>query len=246
MAEFLSTYTILHNLKKIVQEANKQVVLVSPYIKLSGPTFHSLKVAADRNIVIKMIHGKRYLNKNELKTLEEIKNIELYFVKDLHAKCYLNESKMIITSMNLYEFSENNNLEMGVLIDRKNDELLFENAITLVGNIFSNAKRISFISDNSAPTEGDLKHANLQVKIPGFKKPLTQYPPHGHCIRCNTKIEFDPNHPYCNKCFSIWNLIGKYHYPEKRCHACGETETTSRDSPICYTCHIALESFIET
>ena len=42
-------------------------------------------------------------------------HVHLYFSKNLHAKCYLNEKKMIITSMNLYEFSQVNNREMAFL-----------------------------------------------------------------------------------------------------------------------------------
>ncbi len=34
--------------------------------------------------------------------------------QNLHAKCYLNEKAAIITSMNLYDFSQVNNNEMGV------------------------------------------------------------------------------------------------------------------------------------
>ena len=38
---------------------------------------------------------------------------------------YLNESKLIITSMNLYEYSENNR-EMGVLIEKSVDNKVFK------------------------------------------------------------------------------------------------------------------------
>src|SRR5690606_5768052 len=37
----------------------------------------------------------------------------------LHAKYYANESRAILTSMNLYGFSQNNNIEVGVLMEKK-------------------------------------------------------------------------------------------------------------------------------
>lgn len=44
--------------------------------------------------------------------------------KNLHAKCYLNENEAIITSMNLYEFSQMNNNEMGIHLTKSgNPEL---------------------------------------------------------------------------------------------------------------------------
>ncbi len=37
----------------------------------------------------------------------------------LHAKCYMNESEAIVTSLNLYEFSQVNNIEMGFYINNQ-------------------------------------------------------------------------------------------------------------------------------
>ena len=36
--------------------------------------------------------------------------------KNLHAKCYLNEKEALLTSMNLYEYSQEHNDEMGILV----------------------------------------------------------------------------------------------------------------------------------
>ena len=61
-------------------------------------------------------------------------------IADLHAKCYLNEELCIITSLNLYEFSQINNNEMGVLIRRSEDAELYKEA-------YEEAQRIIRISD---------------------------------------------------------------------------------------------------
>ena len=62
------------------------------------------------------------------------------YCKNLHAKCYLNEELCIITSLNLYEFSQINNNEMGVLIQRSEDPELYKEA-------YEEAQRIIRISD---------------------------------------------------------------------------------------------------
>ena len=48
----------------------------------------------------------------------KLEYVQSVFCKNLHAKCYLNESTCIISSLNLYEFSQVNNNEMGVLIEK--------------------------------------------------------------------------------------------------------------------------------
>ena len=53
---------------------------------------------------------------------KELKHLGLYFCENLHAKCYFNENLMVITSMNLHEFSQTNNREMGVLIKREEEK----------------------------------------------------------------------------------------------------------------------------
>jgi phosphatidylserine/phosphatidylglycerophosphate/cardiolipin synthase-like enzyme len=75
--------------------------------------------------------------KNWLKGLQFVRTS---FCKNLHAKCYINEEKCIVTSLNLYEFSQVNNNEMGVLIYRHEDPELYRDA-------FDEAQRIIRVSD---------------------------------------------------------------------------------------------------
>ena len=59
-----------------------------------------------------------------------------YNAPRLHAKCYLNEQAAIITSLNLYEFSQQNNEEMGVYIENK------DIGKKLYAEIFSDVNRL--------------------------------------------------------------------------------------------------------
>jgi phosphatidylserine/phosphatidylglycerophosphate/cardiolipin synthase-like enzyme len=68
--------------------------------------------------VTTVIFGKQELNPDEMKFLQGLRFVILKYNEDLHAKCYVNDDKMVITSLNLYEFSMANNKEMGVLIDK--------------------------------------------------------------------------------------------------------------------------------
>ena len=66
--------------------------------------------------------------------------IRTSFCKNLHAKCYMNEEMCIVTSVNLYEFSQVNNNEMGILIRCAEDSQLYKDA-------YEEAQRIIRISD---------------------------------------------------------------------------------------------------
>src|SRR5690606_13617598 len=56
------------------------------------------------------------------------------------AKCYLNEEICIVTSLNLYEFSQVNNNEMGILLRRSEDGEIYKDA-------YEEAQRIIRISE---------------------------------------------------------------------------------------------------
>src|SRR5690606_27510368 len=105
MAEFLTTSGISHQIEDIIIDADSKLILVSPFLQLSKNLLQRLKEASGNKVNIKIIYGKDELKQSEKDSLSEINNLEIYFLENLHAKCYLNEKKMVITSMNMYEFS---------------------------------------------------------------------------------------------------------------------------------------------
>jgi hypothetical protein len=67
---------------------------------------------------------------------------------------------------------------------------------------------------------------NLISKIVKYQKQLR-----GYCIRCETRIEYNPSVPYCEDCFFIWAQFENPEYEENVCHRCGEYEATSMNKP---------------
>ena len=86
------------------------------------------------------MYGKSELQPQEIEWLSGLTYIRTSFCKNLHAKCYMNENMCIVTSLNLYEFSQVNNNEMGILILRDEDGQLYKDA-------YEEAQRIIRISD---------------------------------------------------------------------------------------------------
>ena len=55
----------------------------------------------------------------------------------LHAKCYLSEQIAIVTSMNFYEYSQNHNYEIGIIIDRSVDSSMYNDICAEVERLWN-------------------------------------------------------------------------------------------------------------
>lgn len=149
---------------------------------------------------------------------------------NLHAKCFFNEKSMVITSMNLYDFSELHNKEMGILISADDDRELYSEA-------FNEADRIIKYSEKIPLKE--IGHKSYQLRKNQIRdKKETFISKKGFCIRCGKDIPFNPEKPYCSRCFSIWAEYENPYYEEKYCHKCGKEIDTTIEYPLCYICNI--------
>ncbi|HJV25645.1 MAG TPA: phospholipase D family protein [Aromatoleum sp.] len=140
MAKFLNTSATNYFLEELIKNAKDRLILISPFLKLND---RMKELLADKNrlkIDVRIVYGKSELQPEEINWLKELTYIRTSFCKNLHAKCYLNEELAIITSLNLYEFSQINNNEMGVLIRRNDDGELYKDT-------YEEAQRIIRISD---------------------------------------------------------------------------------------------------
>jgi len=111
------------------------LILISPFLKLSKDFRELLTYRNNKDKITTIIFGKQELKPDEMKFFESLRFVILKYKEELHAKCYLNDEKMIITSLNLYDFSMANNKEMGVLIEKSNPndrELLMKHSKKLI------------------------------------------------------------------------------------------------------------------
>jgi phosphatidylserine/phosphatidylglycerophosphate/cardiolipin synthase-like enzyme len=140
MAKFLNTSATNYFLEELIKDAKDRLILISPFLKLND---RIKELLADKNrlkIDVRIVYGKSELQPEEINWLKELTYIRTSFCKNLHAKCYMNEELCIIASLNLYEFSQINNNEMGVLIRRTDDPGLYKDA-------YEEAQRIIRISE---------------------------------------------------------------------------------------------------
>ena len=135
MAKFLTTSGITHQLEELIKGAEERVVLLSPYLQLHDRLRELLASRSRTDVKIQIVYGKKQLPLAEQRWLREVPRIKTKFRQNLHAKCYLTEKACIVTSMNLIEFSQQNNDEMGILILSDQDRDLYEEAASEVGLI---------------------------------------------------------------------------------------------------------------
>ncbi|MEY8847627.1 phospholipase D family protein [Psychroserpens sp. XS_ASV72] len=123
MAKFLTGKQLTDELCAVIREARKDLLIVSPYIKLDeyfkNELFNRLKGNANLHILIAFGKNQnnpwRSIKEEDVEYFKEFPNISIVYIPNLHAKYYANEKRGIITSVNLYDYSFDNNVEFGVI-----------------------------------------------------------------------------------------------------------------------------------
>ena len=95
---------------------------------------------------VRIIYRENKLQVQESNWLYSQVGIRTSICSSLHAKCYINENEAIVTSMNLYSFSQQNNDEMGIYVTKQDDPKLYEDISTEVQRLLTLSKeiRVSF------------------------------------------------------------------------------------------------------
>lgn len=102
---------------RIVRDAKKKIVLVSPYNNHWGELEKELNRARRRGVRI-IMHFRR--KKNNLDPARNYRDVDSFPVDKLHAKIYANENTALVTSLNLTEWAAFNSREIGLLIGDAN------------------------------------------------------------------------------------------------------------------------------
>jgi phosphatidylserine/phosphatidylglycerophosphate/cardiolipin synthase-like enzyme len=209
---FLNTKSISSSIDSMINEAKEELFILSPFMSLSSYYLDRLILASKRGVHITFIYGKKEPHKDTFTRLNKLDNIRIAYREPLHAKCYLNDNTLLVSSMNLHEYSENYNDEMGILIKGYGS-----------GKIIKEAKaEILRILELST-----IKRDTLIPKEPG---------PKWYCVRCRVEIQRNKYKPYCANCWDSWRNYENEYFQEKYCHQCGSEASTSKAQPICYNC----------
>jgi len=232
MAEFLDTQGVSYYLKKLINNSNDKLYLISPYLQLNNQLKLSLEDRHKFSIDIIIIYGKvSDINPDDSTWLQSMPGIKLLFHQDLHAKCYFNEKEAIITSMNLYMFSQQNNVEMGIYISKEKDEDLYKQIANEVDRIKRGSEHrtisVQKVERKKPEQPRDKSEPKKETKESSEKST-------GYCIRTGVEIPFDVKKPLSVAAYKSWNKHKDKEWKEKYCHYSGESSygETSFAKPI--------------
>ena len=256
MSQFLTSHALNNSLEEIIRNARKKLIIVSPYIKLHKRYKDTLtERIKDSKLRIYLVFrekkGDRFKNIKDidLEFFKGFPNIQICINRNIHAKFYANENQSLLTSMNMYDYSQKINIEFGILYHSGNHPYLPKEQAKLNLDI---KKKVCKLISESEIIWGS-KDTNPLVLFPeiGSDKPIDQigdekggqmlHEPNpfddeeqGYCIRTGKPIKFNLGKPYCNAAYETWKQFSNRDYEEKYCHFSGEKSDgkTSHNKPV--------------
>ncbi len=268
MTKFLKGNELNTEIGKIFENAKDTLILISPYIKLHHRYTDELKSKVDNHkLSIIVVFGKNEKDLSKSLTLEDLNffkqfpNIEIRYEKRLHAKFYANESSQIITSMNLYDFSQDENIEVGIKTEYTALGNLTSKLVSGESNLDTDAweyfdkmiERSELLFKNTPKYESAMlgmtkRYKDFKTEVDKISEhfskidPRKEYPTkitsseiiEGYCIRTGDKIPFNVQKPYSDKAYKSWAQFKNPNYKEKFCHKTGKLSDgkTSMANPI--------------
>jgi hypothetical protein len=256
MSTFLFGNSLNAAIENIFREATDKLVLISPYIKLHERLKSSLlnHIKKDK-LQIVIVFGKndddfsKSMSIDDIEFFKQFPNVEIRHEKRLHAKYYANNNSAIITSMNLYSYSQDNNIEVGILMETK---ILGNSLDSEAYNYFTEEviEQSTVIFKKTPNYESSMagiikKYTGSTIKIDDtskviinkkgeYKQDSSTSKQTGYCIRTSVKIPFNTDRPLCDEAYKSWKKYEDKNYSEKYCHFSGEPSNgqTSFSKPI--------------
>jgi hypothetical protein len=245
--KFLSDDELNTRVANIIETAGEKLILISPFIALHDRIRDKLKeLVQEDGLKVIVMFGKneydkrRSIRPDDLDFLKTLPNIEIRYHRRLHAKYYANEQIAILTSMNLLDYSQNNNIEFGIEVHKgifggiisnvADTERLYEDAAEYFDRVISGGElcfhrvpqydkswlgltKKYLRSDTLVDTFNEMFNGDA-----GSARPDA----FGYCIRTRAEIAFDPKMPFCEAAYIEWSKYKNPDYRERYCHFSGE------------------------
>lgn len=249
MPELLNRFKVHDRLISMIEKAETQLIIISPYVKLHTAYKQALsKRIEDHELNVIIVFGKNEENKTKSLSIEDFmffrqfKNITIKYCKRLHAKIYANDSYSLFASMNLHSYSADNNIEAGILCKfddmttKNNQDSLDQQVYGFSFEIIDKYSKTVF--EKKPVYEGkSLRKKYIESEIVtdcDESYEVIDLIKAGYCIRTGAKIQFDLEKPYSPEAYKVWAKYSDPNYKEKYCHYSGEPSSgeTSFTKPI--------------
>jgi len=123
---FLTGKKLTESIYDIIYNAEKHLLILSPFIKLDeylkNEVFKNHLNNASVHIIIGFGKNENNITKSfkreDLEYFTQFPNVTIVYIPNLHAKYYGNETQVVVTSLNLYDYSFENNIEFGAFASK--------------------------------------------------------------------------------------------------------------------------------
>ena len=210
--QLLNSEKTVERLHAIIKGSKKELILVSPYIKLNEKErlWQSLQVAEANKVrltVVQRTDETGDIDDPDAYTVGRFhdmrqRGLQWLGAPSLHTKMYWSESAVLITSLNLLSSSITNSIEIGQYLEASED--------------VARARQY------------------LDTEIRRLCRPIEIH--FGHCIRCGDDIPFNGLRPYCGDDYEEWAGYGNGDYVDNFCHHCGKKARVTKNKPLCGDC----------
>jgi hypothetical protein len=264
MSYFITANDLNSELENILEMAETELILISPYIKLHERYKSVLKTKLNNpELTIVVVFGKnesdvsKSMSHNDFEFFKQFPNIQIKHEKRLHAKLYANENDVLITSMNLYDYSQDTNIETGILTkanDRKIGasslsyfERVIDQAVLLFDKVpvyekgmlgltkkYRNSEIEYDVSTEFYNNSKFIETRKAKRERENKYEHVNLQNKNGFCIRTGVEIPFNIEKPLSNSAYKSWKKFENPDYAEKYCHFTGEFSSgeTSVKRPI--------------
>ena len=246
MDKILRSHQISTAIIDLIEESEEYCFIITPYYKPWPLLMRTLEKAKNqgKNIVFIFradVQSQQCLE--EITYLNSELDFDVLLIKNLHTKLYLNEYTVLLTSMNLYNTSKENNYEIGYLI--KNSKISNNFHETVIRQDLLSIKPTLYLKGRYSRQLIKQKKEEELLKEERIQKRQEKYYNYqedkneevtGFCIRCRERIPLSSYYTLCNSCFDTWAQFCNWNYPENYCHACGKSTETSKNQPFCEKC----------
>jgi len=240
--EFLGKSHTVHNLYRLLADAEKFVILVSPYLSIEKlrDLERNIQGALKRKVSVTLMTRARDAHTSgaspggllRLQALTQ-QGLRLFEVPDLHAKLYVSERHALVTSLNLLDSSFNNSIEIGMWVPVHRPEYaqimkFIQQELGPYGRTFR--PQVDFDS-NGPPTQ------MVAEPVRSRRQPSRRQVKTGYCIRCGEEQSLNPDKPYCEDDYFVWAEYGNPNYRDNYCHGCGDEYSATKNKPFCRDCY---------
>ena len=141
MARYLNTAGTSYIFEGIITKASRHAVLISPYFRLNERIKALISEGIRNGVRFYIMYGMQELKKSEKDWLLSKKQITLYYSEDVNARCYLNESHCLLSSMSLHKYAQAPLSEMSVFFSKTQDRAGYQAVVKDVARLFRRAEK---------------------------------------------------------------------------------------------------------